>query len=163
MENNPYSAPTSDLSEATEDLISGNFQRFSAWWVFLLSIVTLGIYPVYWVFTRAQTANRIHEKQITAAWLVAMVALYALTFAAEFIFPEMEGLYLLVNVGYLVAYLTCLFKVKNRLQDLMSKSTGSTYTLGPVLTFFFNAIYLQYKINEFIDLNQPSADQQTAA
>lgn len=163
MENNPYSAPTSDLTVTTEDMISDNFQRFSAWWVFLLTIITLGIYPIYWTFTRAQTANRIHENQIASAWLAAMVALYALTFLAEYAFPEMEGIFLLANIGYLVAYLTCLFKVKNRLQDLMSKSTGSTYTLSPILTFFFNSIYLQYKINEFIDLNQPSADHQTAA
>ncbi|WP_308367534.1 MULTISPECIES: DUF4234 domain-containing protein [unclassified Microbulbifer] len=159
MESNPYSAPTSELTAATDDLISGDFQRFSAWWVFILSIVTLGIYPVYWICTRAQVVNRIHDNPIAPAWFYLMAIFCALTFLAGFIIPEMGIFYLMVYIGYIVTYLASLFKVKNRLQDLMSQSTGSAYRLGPVMTFLFNSIYLQYKINEFIDQSQQSADK----
>ena len=158
MESNPYSAPTADLSVANDDLISGNFQRFSAWWVFLLTIVTLGIYPVYWVYTRAQTVNRLHENPIAPAWLYLMAIFFALTFVAQFLFADGSA-YLLANLAYLVTYVGSLFKVRNRLKDLMGNSTNSAYELGPVLTFFFNGIYLQYKINEFIDNSQSSAEK----
>ncbi|WOX05520.1 DUF4234 domain-containing protein [Microbulbifer pacificus] len=158
MESNPYSAPTADLSVANDDLISGNFQRFSAWWVFLLTFVTLGIYPVYWVYTRAQTVNRIQEDQIAPAWINLMAIGLVLSFVADFVFPEQGIVYLILYVTYLVTYVASLFKVKNRLNSLMSKSTGSNYELSPVMTFLFNSIYLQYKINEFIDNSQPQGE-----
>jgi len=163
MEANPYEAPNSDLAVTTDDQISGNFDRFSAWWVFLLTIVTFGIYPVYWIYTRGQTVNRIQDNQIAPAWLYLAVIFFALTFVVEFMAPEKVNLYIIVNIAYLVAYLGSLFKIRNRLQKMMSETTGSTYTLGPVLTFFFNCIYLQYKINEFIDNSKPTTDSETAA
>lgn len=162
MEANPYEAPNSDLAVATDDQISSNFDRFSAWWVFLLTIVTFGIYPVYWVYTRAQTVNRIQDDQIAVTWLHLTVIFFVLTFVVEFVAPENINLAIIVNLAYFVTLLTSLFKIKNRLQKLMSEATGSTYTLGPVLTFFFHSIYLQYKINEFIDNSKPAADSESS-
>ena len=162
MESNPYEAPNSDLAVASDDQISGNFDRFSAWWVFLLTIVTLGIYPVYWVYTRAQTVNRIQDNQIAPAWLYLMVIFFVLTIVIGFIAPENVNLANGLNIAYFVTLLASLFKVKNRLQKLMSESTGSNYTLGPVLTFFFHSIYLQYKINEFIDNSKALSEGETA-
>ncbi|WP_226704524.1 DUF4234 domain-containing protein [Microbulbifer elongatus] len=162
MESNPYEAPSSDLAVATNDQISSNFDRFSAWWVFLLTIFTFGIYPVYWVYTRAQTVNRIQDNQIAPAWIYLTVIFFALTIVVEFIAPEKVELAIIVNIAYFVALLTTLFKIKNRLQKMMSETTGSNYTLGPVLTFFFHSIYLQYKINEFIDNSKLASDSETA-
>lgn len=162
MEANPYEAPNSDLAVATDDQISSNFDRFSAWWVFLLTLVTFGIYPVYWIYTRGQTVNRAQGDQIKPTWLYMSVILFALTFVVEFASPEKVELYIMVNIAYLVVYLVSLFKIRNRLQKMMSETTGSTYTLGPVLTFFFNCIYLQYKINEFIDNSKLTSDSETA-
>lgn len=103
--------------------------------------------------------NRIHDNPIAPAWFYLIVIFLALTFLAEFIIPEMGTFYMMAYIGYIVTYIVSLFKVKNRLQDLMSKSTGSAYRLGPVMTFLFNSTYLQYKINEYIDQSQQSADK----
>jgi len=44
----------------------------------------------------------------------------------------------------------------NRLQDIINRSGNKQYKLGTIMTFFFYAIYLQYKINECIDELQPT-------
>lgn len=160
METNPYSAPTADLSVITtapNDLVSQNFRRFSAWWVFLLSIITLRLYAVFWIITNAQTLNRIQTKPIAPVWLYLMVISLGLGFVLEYEFPQMEWVLFATNITYLVALLTSLFKVKNRLQDLIAKSAGPEYKISPVLTFLFDCIYLQYKINEHIDKSRLTA------
>ncbi|MFV8782527.1 hypothetical protein ACNKU7_08910 [Microbulbifer sp. SA54] len=162
MEINPYSAPTADLNVAattSDDLISDNFRRFSAWWVFLLSIVTLRIYTVYWIIINARTLNRIQSNPIAPIWLLLMVIFLASSYVLEYAFPQMEWAIAATNIAYLVTLLTSLFKVKNRLQDLMTESTSSPSNLSSVLTFLFDAIYLQYKINEHIDHNRPTVDK----
>ncbi|WOX05518.1 DUF4234 domain-containing protein [Microbulbifer pacificus] len=158
MEINPYSAPTADLclTATANDPISKNFRRFSAWWVFLLSIVTLRIYPIFWIINHAQILNRIQPKPLAPIWLYLMAISLASSFVMEYRFPEMVWTLGAINIIYLVTLLTSLFKVKNRLKDLMTESAGTPYPLSPILTFLFDVIYLQYKINQFIDDRQTS-------
>jgi hypothetical protein len=84
---------------------------------------------------------------------MSMVLVTILSFASSF-FGEgniavIVGL--VVAIAYMVIYILVLFKVRNRLVDIMNKSCTSVYKLGPVLTFFFFSIYLQYKLNQCID------------
>ncbi|WP_193162454.1 DUF4234 domain-containing protein [Microbulbifer hainanensis] len=129
------------------------FSRFSAWGVFGLSLITLGIYPIYWLYTRANIINQHHENKISMVWLNLLVISFIIAFFGGFLGQSaaVATLLLATNIVYMVSYLASLFKVRNRLQDMMNERFGAKYSVGPVLTFFFSAIYLQYKINQCID------------
>lgn len=143
---NPYCAPQSDLTTKTLTNNAGKFKRFSAWGVFGLTIITLGIYPIYWIYTRSNIANSINDNKIPPILLKVFIALTV----ASFIFGVIESRELaalagVLNIAYFVVYLISLFKLKISLEEVLVQNSS------PVLTFFGNAIYLQYKINQAID------------
>ena len=149
----PYASPSADLVENnTIDQIK-QFKRFSAWGVFGLMFITFGIYPIYWLCNRAETVNSVHEKKISKAWTTALVVSIIIYYVASFSIGlvgetgliVMSVVTLISLIVYMVAYLVVAFAIRNRLQDITNNK------LNGVLTFFFNAVYLQYKINEAID------------
>lgn len=146
---NPYQAPESNLDRIAPTSKAGNFKRFSAWGVFGLTVITLGIYYIYWLYTRATIANSIHDNKISPTLLKVFIGLAIASFVTSFVDPS--PLVAIINLSYFVVFLICLFKLKKRLEDILAKN------LSPVLTFFFSAIYLQYKINETID-NEKSTE-----
>lgn len=146
-----YQTPESDLSENLNLGAMGNFNRFTAWGVFGLAFITLGIYPAYWLYSRSKIMNKFHDNKISSGlinFFVAMIFVsFPMSFMAEFYSDNLTlvGLNGVVSIVYMVAYLIVLYSLRNRLMEV----TG--LKVGPVLTFFGNAIYLQYKINEAID------------
>lgn len=152
MENNPYEAPKADINvtDGSADILS--FDRFSAWGVFGLSIVTLGIYPIYWFYKNTQIINGLHAEKISMNLIYALIGLTVITLALGFTEdPTILMIYAVLNLVYFVVYLIVLFTIRSRLQDIMDRSGGKSLVIGGILTFFFNVIYLQYKINEKID------------
>ena len=150
---NPYKTPEAHLVQTTSDKSILAFKRFSAWGVFGLTIVTLGIYPYFWMYTRTKTINSIHENVISPALVSAFLVVVALSYASSFFGESQQAILagLAISLLYLVLYLVVLFKIRNRLQDIINRSSNNPYKLGTILTFFFSSIYLQYKINECID------------
>ena len=147
---NIYQTPSSDLDNSIKGGVS-KFKRFSAWGVFGLSLITLGIYPLYWLYSRSKVLNSFHDNVISKVLLNIFILVAILSFSTGYLSSSMptntvfaiaDGVLIL---PYLILYLTVLFKFRNRLREI----TGDV--VGPVLTFFFSAIYLQYKINESID------------
>lgn len=150
---NPYQAPDSRLTVDGDDSRILQFKRFSAWGVFGLSIITLGIYPIYWLYSRTMTANTLHEDKIPQillyGMLIGLVINLASNFAGDNELLIMGGA--IFSLLYMVCYLMVLFKLRNRLRDFMNGAGGNQYVLNGILTFFFSSIYLQYKINECLD------------
>lgn len=158
---NPYQPPVADLHDLQSDSKILNFTRFTAWGVFGLSVLTLGIYPIYWMYSRALTVNENHSNRISLGLLYGLVITTILSFASEF-FGDSDSAVLVsgvLTVVYIVLYLTVLFTLRNRLQDIINtEKTPYISSLSGVLTFFFNSIYLQYKINEAIDAEKTMAN-----
>ena len=155
--NDPYRTPEASLVQPTNDQSILAFRRFTAWGVFGLTIITFGIYPYYWMYSRATIINSLHEDKIPLALPLSLMGVVFLSYASSF-FGEGETAIiasLVITLIYLVLYFVVLFKIRNRLQDIINRSGNKQYKLGPILTFFFYAIYLQYKINECIDDLQP--------
>lgn len=150
-ESNPYRTPESDVSLVDPDSGIKNFERFSAWAVFGLTIITLGIYPIYWMYTRSQTLNTFYHDKISPVLLTAFVIFVIVSFFSGMFEPtemSLVGALAIVNVVYTVLYLTVLFKLRNRLNDLVEDN------INPVITFFGSAIYLQYAVNKSIDKSE---------
>jgi len=159
-EHNPYQTPEANLNTTGVNGKVLNFKRFTAWGVFGLSIITLGIYPIYWMYTRALTVNQNHDNKISMGLLQGLVGIAVLSFASGFLGTSSEAQMVsqLISVAYFVIYLTVLFSLRNRIQEVIN-SDGSAFQshLSGIMTFFFNTIYLQYKINEAIDSNSAGA------
>ena len=150
---NPYIAPSAKLNNSADKSNRHKFKRFTAWGVFALTIITLGVYPIYWLYSRATVVNTIHEKPISSGLLVSLVVVTILSLVSNS-FGESDVALIsagVIAVAYMVIYFMVLFKVRNRLVDIINDSSDTVYKLGPVMTFFFFTIYLQYKINEYID------------
>ena len=151
--NDLYAPPSSDLSKIDHADISV-FERFSTWYVIGLTIVTLSLYLPYWLYTRSKSLNAITENKISSYFINVTLILFFTSIVAvvtvEFIQPDetimltSSALDLISNIMMLV----WVFKFRNRLSELFSHDS---IKLGPVMTFFFQVFYLQYKINEIID------------
>ncbi|CAA0109133.1 Uncharacterised protein [BD1-7 clade bacterium] len=150
-QNDIYKAPTSELDVNSDLNGIENFERFSAWWVFLLSAVTLGLYQIYWLYTRSTTMNSLHDKKIPKWTLmgvvVSMTVLMAADVASEFIQADqiLNIVSIVSNVFYIGLYVYVLFALKNRLEGIINSPLNGIFTL------FGSVIYLQYKINERLD------------
>ena len=147
---NPYRTPESDVDVVDLDNRIKNFERFSAWWVFGLTIITLGIYPIYWLYTRSNTVNSLRKKKISSVLLVSLVVFTIGSFISEVFEPTggeglLMAIYAAVNIIYVVLYLIVLFKLRNRLNEIVKDN------INPILTFFLSAIYLQYAVNRCLD------------
>ncbi len=153
LTNNPYTTPSADLRQPSGEGLIHNFKRFTAWGVFGLWIITLGIYPIYWLYTRADISNTVHKKNINQFWLITLILSTALSLILSFFEKSDIGVFTdpAISIAYLVSYLVVLFSLANRIEDIMYSSSNSAYRLSSIMVFFFSVIYLQYRINKCID------------
>jgi hypothetical protein len=49
---------------------------------------------------------------------------------------------------------------RDRLNTFLERSSVKTSKLGPVLTFFFQVLYLSFKVNQNLDLAEEHAREQ---
>jgi hypothetical protein len=152
---NPYSPPQSDVEVINASNSMSSFKRFSAWWVFLLTFVTFGIYTMYWLYTRSVTINNIHHRRISDTAIWGTIITYVISTAISFLPSDFSANLAIVGLigtfAYLFFFLWWLYAVRNRLQEMIDENGGPDFRIGPIMTFFFQSIYLQYKINEQID------------
>jgi len=153
---NAFEAPKADLSTPVTAKPILEMKRFSAWGVFGLSMITLGIYFMYWMYTRLHkinTLSKVAKANITA--LYAYIVITIINNAGQLFIdeiPEMAAMIIgvLGLVGFVI-YLITIFSTRKALSEVINEGSEEPVKLGGVLTFFFSAIYFQYKINEAID------------
>ncbi|KMT66979.1 DUF4234 domain-containing protein [Catenovulum maritimum] len=155
---NAFEAPKAELSDSGESSIL-NLKRFSAWGVLGLGIITFGLYFVYWFYSRMPIINEYaKENKANTTYLHAYLISYAISLlisiGAGFIEPSstVDIVSGLISIANLVLYILLAFSIRKALSEIINEDAGDNQTkLGGVLTFFFSAIYFQYKINEKID------------
>lgn len=161
---NPYAAPMADVAPTADtDDGFGPFPRFSAWWVFLLTIVTYFIYPWWWLFSRTRIINENYpDKSISNGLVWGALTVFVLQFFASLAinFSAVESpeaimpiimLNLVLTVAYIVFWLMWIFGVRNRINRISGAQPGDLLWAGGIMTFFFHVIYLAYKINQIKD------------
>ena len=152
--NNPYSAPTSDVNVIPETNGLHVLPRFSAWGVAGLTIITFGIYYMYWLYSRTTKLNNVVENKVPM-WLGYLSIVSYLFYMAMNMIPESSIASLTVVFGilsvvlvYIVSYYWWLYAVRSRITVL---ANDSNFKIGGIKTFFFQPLYLQYKINQYHD------------
>jgi len=158
---NPYSAPAAALdTELSTNARMQSLPRFSAWYVFGLSVITLGFYFTYWMFTRTNIINRVHDEKISMNLVYTVLGLLLANLIISFVsgmYPENADYQLLANLSSLAFSITSLFwafTMRNRIHQMSHASNLNSYWMGGIMTFFFQALYMQYKINEYLDTHQ---------
>ncbi len=148
----PYATPDAQVIESSSASIEG-LPRFSTWAVFFLSMLTLGIYSLYWLYTRVGALNSSIENKVPMALVHGYVGLTILSWVFQLAIlsdPEMAQLAIansVVQIVSLVCFYMVIFKMRNRICDDLLQ----TERWGGFMTFFFNVLYLNYKINEAHD------------
>ena len=159
QERNPYAPPEAPVEDPLPPDTSAitAFPRFSAWWVTLLTIITYAIYMTYWMYTRTQVLNRLRPGAIPTPLIHLGLGAFFLYLAASFasiVYPESRDMEMAANVATILSaiiLLVWLFWMRSGLNSILGASRGERLWMGPVLTFFLQVIYLQYKINQAID------------
>ena len=159
---NPYAAPTANVASDSlgQDVSKIRvFKRFTTWGVLGLAIITLGIYGYYWMYSRTKTLNTLIPENKVASWIVpAVIGLGIINIIMSLlplVSPELALSLSLVSLPFsLIGFVLIVmwaFKFRNRLNIISGSSKGNVFWLGPILTFFFQLYYFQYKINQMHD------------
>ena len=155
---NPYAPPKARVDASLDVTTVQAFPRFSTWGVFLLTFVTVGLYPVYWLYTRTRILNRVlPSNPVPVGLAVAAVIALLASAAASFLngmYPDHSGVGAMssvINIVSGIVNLVWVFMFRNRLNQHFVPHEGDRYRLSGVLTFFFTVLYLQYKLNQLID------------
>jgi hypothetical protein len=165
----PYKPPVVDVSPPDvrfKDSIQV-FEKFSTWYVFGLSFLTLGLYPVYWLITRSRKLNGLKfVEPISEAYMQITATAWVLSYPVS-----IGEIYMMDNINYLMfskafALITAImmlvwaFMFRNRLNAFLERSSEPTSKLGPVMTFLFQVLYLSFKVNQNLDLAGAKADDE---
>lgn len=131
--------------------------RVSVWAVLGLSIISLGLYYTYWLFTRTQIINRVADKPVSMHLVHTVLGLLLLNLILSFVSgynPENEQYQQLASIsglGYSLLNLFWVFSVRQRLHKMTQAGERSLFWINGIWTFLFQVLYLQFKINEYID------------
>ena len=146
--NEVYKAPEADLSQEGEGADGlDNLKRVSAWLVFFLGLITGGIYTIYWVYSRSVAINLTQKMKISSMLLNGLVVAFILASISSIgstVVGSLAWSYFELgsNLVYFVLYLVVIFAIRSRLKSM------TNLPINGILTFFFSAIYFQYKINQ---------------
>jgi hypothetical protein len=164
----PYAPPRAAIADPTAGDYR-DFARISTWWVLVLSFITLGLYAPYWLYTRIKTLNgMVSSRPIPLSLPIAVCVLCAANVASGLlagIYPDATGVKVLSTVvqwASIIANLVCVFTLRNRLNADAGAQRDSPYWVGGVATFFFQVLYLNYKLNQRIDAEHTADASSTA-
>ena len=139
------------------ELFKTNFWKRNPTILFIIfSVITLGIYIFYWVFSRKNSLNLISETKLNNAvviiYFISAIGSYLGSYLGGFISQDS---YLIVfsNLLGFVSFISGVvisFKMKDILKEF-SDNNEMNISYNRFLTFFLNIMYINYKINENID------------
>ena len=124
----------------------------------VLTVVTFGVYYPLWFLRRRAALNQLNSPKKLAAWpfillLVFLVSQIVLALASDPAAPQDQvstgGLIfrlMRLAIGLLIV-VQCFF-IKDILEDHLSGHEA--LPLSPIMTFFFQAFYLQHVINRHV-------------
>ncbi len=153
-ENNqkPNSLPENEHAGIAE------FPRLNVMLFVMLTLITFGIYMVYWMYNRTMIVNRqVGSEGIPMAFISLAVTAFVVCIGFDIALRQ-EPTRMDLMLVYLVFALICnilflvwIFKIRNRLHLMMQISKDHPYWCKTIWTFLFLAFYIQYKINQTLD------------
>jgi len=136
----PGPATAGDISDA-------QLEKYNVWLLILVTIVTLGIYTPVWFLTQRRALNDLRaDEKLTAGVFLLILVFYCLSGAADS--SDWTGVMGGVSgaiglVGWILSLIQA-FKARRII------SSHWAVPLSGVATFFFQHLYLQWKINRLL-------------
>lgn len=113
--------------------------------VLVLSIVTCGIFAIFWMFKQAGYAKKLDAASqgitLYTAYLACAVAALVLSFLVGGFLPR------LVNLVGLVVAIVAAFNLRSTFERHFNTNENVGLRLHPVMTFFFSILYFQYHLS----------------
>ena len=147
------------------ELFKTNAKRNPTILYLIFSVITLGIYQWFWVFSRKNSLNKIAGSKISdglvIVYLITSIISLLLSGYSQ-VLINMGNLIEVIqgvnydtfaNIGWLVALILQIvisFSMKDILKEF-SENNEMNISYNVVWTFLLNFIYINYKINENID------------
>jgi len=126
-----------------------NYPSIPSWVVLVLCIFSLGLYPIWWFYSRAAIVNG-HQTGGISLWQIHILAIIAaLNVGLEFI-PTLMLPELLASVifwGHLAVYFWVVFCFKSEIESSLYLSKVRDFQISMFLSFILSTVYFQYKIN----------------
>ncbi|PSV10997.1 hypothetical protein C0W59_20195 [Photobacterium kishitanii] len=118
--------------------------------LFLLSIATMGIYPLLWLYRSNLTISDITKSKITGdtyiIWIAVCVGL------GGFFSRHNQSLFLvlgaILSISSTILYIVWAFKAKKALQKYALNEFRFELKMNIFYTFFFNVYYINYCVND---------------
>lgn len=119
----------------------------------LLSIATVGIYPLMWLFRYVPTLESVTQKPIAnnafLIWMAVCIGLGAgLSGSGE---EDLEAIAGLITIAGYILYIVLAFKMKAALEAYAAQHIGTEIKLNPILTFGCTIYYINYQINKLAE------------
>lgn len=139
-----------------EEGILQEFQNKSTWRLVILSIVTLGIYPAFYVHAQTKilnsylaSENRISE---TMTKLLIMYCFILLVVFIPYVFTDKFDDYELwiidiPNIIYYIWFVYWAIKFRRRINYLLNLDEENSLRFKKVWSWFFTPYYFNYKLN----------------
>ena len=145
----PYCNVPTDKDSRKSSIPLAGMKYVSGGLMITLSIVTFGIYNLYWYFSRRKNLNNLSPSSTTKFPDVALWVWLGLNVLSA-IFPPL-GILSIVASTYLV--FTIRSMVRSYALKFMDKTDVAAYIVpSGAMLFFFGSIYLQFEINKMIDV-----------
>ena len=142
------------------ELFKTNVKRNPTILFIIFSVITLGIYIFYWIFSRKNSLNLISETKLNNAVVIIYFISAIGSYLGSYLGPNQGGFIsqdsYLIDFSNLLGFVSFIsgivisFKMKDILKEF-SDNNEMIISYNWFLTFFLNIMYINYKINENID------------
>lgn len=153
---NPYAPPAdADASapfalEAKEG-VNYEEQRQSVLLCFILSMITVGIYPCIWMIQRRPFLESLRTRQRLGMELPLISLVASVVHLFVIIFTDGTQLESLLSLASGIPMIMACFRARTMIeQELVAM--GRPNRLSGAATFFFSVYYLQWRINQLADV-----------
>ena len=160
-DSDPYNTPDSALEvQITDNKQMQSLPRISTWVVFGLNILTIGLYYPYWLYTRSQIINQVQAHKIPSNLIHTVLGLFLVSLVFSFMsgsqadnldYKMASNLFTLI---YSISALFWTFILRDRIHKMSHANQQGGYWLSGLMVVLFQMLYLQYKINEYLDTHQ---------
>lgn len=151
---NPYAAPKADLTTKVTGGSIDNIPTLSTFIVVLLTIFTLGIYSMFWIYNRskllneASTGQKVSMPIIIGFIVLAIVANVASVLAGDPPSIAMAAVSGLTALAYLVLFFVWAFSFRKIFHNVLKIEKGNPLWCNAFLVVLLNVFYFNYKINQ---------------
>lgn len=123
-----------------------------------LCVLTFGLYVIYRLFILTNQVNGNVRRPISHWFVISAISVHLISLFSLIIYFAIKNPELLIfsKVMHLISsifHVTWLIKIRNRINLVSGVGKGSKFWLSPVLSSFLHVIYIQYKINQFLQTN----------